>query len=93
LEGDVVVFTGRLSMSRDAAAEVVAKCGCDVADSVNKRTTILVVGDQDLRKTKGQERSAKHRRAEQLVADGYSIRIVGESDFLRIVGMDATYHQ
>jgi hypothetical protein len=69
-----------------AAAEAAAKMGCNVADGVNKRTTILVVGDQDLRRTKGNEKSSKHRKAEEMIATGASIRIVGESDFMLMVG-------
>ena len=62
-----------------------ALAGCDVADSVTKKTTILVVGDQDLRYTRGQEKSTKHRKAEHMIAKGAPIRIVGESDFLLMV--------
>jgi DNA polymerase-3 subunit epsilon len=46
---------------------------------------LLIVGDQDLRKLSGHERSSKHRKAEQLIAKGYPIRILGESDFQRLV--------
>lgn len=86
LFGNVVTFTGKLEIPRDLAAQQAASAGCDVSDSVTKRTTILVVGDQDIRRTKGQEKSSKHRRAEELIADGISIRIVGESDFMSMVG-------
>jgi DNA polymerase-3 subunit epsilon len=80
--GEVVVFTGSLSMSRSEAAAKAAEAGADVGDSVTKKTSILVVGDQDLRATKGQEKSAKHRKAEGLIASGAAVKIVGESDFL-----------
>lgn len=66
LLGETIAFTGRLSMSRELAAMQASFVGAEIADSVSKRTTILVVGDQDLRVTKGQE-SAKHRRAEELI--------------------------
>ncbi len=48
---------------------------------VTKHTTLLVVGDQDLRKLNGQEKISKHRKAEQLIAKGQALRILGESDF------------
>jgi DNA polymerase-3 subunit epsilon len=86
LAGESVVFTGKLEIPRGIAAEAAAKMGCNVADGVNKRTTILVVGDQDLRRTKGNEKSSKHRKAEEMIATGASIRIVGESDFMLMVG-------
>lgn len=46
--------------------------------------TLLVVGNQDVRKLAGQERSSKHRKAEELINGGQKIRIISESDFQRI---------
>jgi DNA polymerase-3 subunit epsilon len=83
--GETIVFTGALQMSRGEAANEAALAGCDVADSVTKKTTILVVGDQDLRYTRGQEKSTKHRKSEAMITKGVPIRIVGESDFLLMV--------
>lgn len=89
LSGEVVVFTGALSMVRREAATLAADCGCSVNEGVNKFTTLLVVGDQDIRVLAGHEKSSKHRKAEALIKKGQRIRIVGESDFKRIVGIDA----
>jgi DNA polymerase-3 subunit epsilon len=88
LAGETVCFTGRLVVPRNAAAKAASAVGCNVSDGVNKKTTILVVGDQDLKRTKGQEKSTKHRKAEDLIAKGSSIRIVGESDFMEMVGLE-----
>jgi len=82
--GEVIVFTGQLHIPRSEAAGMAAMAGCTVADSVTKKTTILVVGDQDLRLTKGQEKSSKHRKCEQMVAGGQKIRILQETDFLAL---------
>jgi DNA polymerase-3 subunit epsilon len=68
------------------AAKEASAAGCNVADGVNKKTTILVVGNQDLRLTKGQERSSKQRKAEAMIEAGAAIRIVGERDFMLMVG-------
>lgn len=87
LHGEAVVFTGALSISRREAAALAAAMGCQVADSVNRATTLLVVGDQDLRRLSGQEKSSKHRKAEELMSKGQAIRILGESDFQRLVGI------
>lgn len=81
LRGETIVFTGRLVISREQAAKSAALAGCMVADSVTKKTTILVVGDQDLRLTKGQEKSSKQRKADDLRQMGIPIRLLGESDF------------
>jgi DNA polymerase III subunit epsilon len=90
LFGEELVFTGALTLPRREAAALAAKVGCDVAATVRKTTTVLVVGDQDIQKLAGHEKSIKHRKAEELIMKGHSIRILQESDFLRIC--DATPH-
>jgi DNA polymerase-3 subunit epsilon len=77
--GEMLVFTGALQISRRMAADMA------VVDGVNKKTTILVVGDQDVKKLAGHEKSSKHRKVEKLIAEGYSIRILRESDFKELV--------
>lgn len=85
LFGEVVAFTGALTISRAKAADLAAQLGCEVAGGVNRRTTLLVVGDQDLKRLAGHELSSKHRRAEQLAAAGQKLRILRESDFNALV--------
>jgi DNA polymerase III subunit epsilon len=83
LYGEVLVFTGALSMPRDDAADIAADAGCEVDDNVTKRTTILVVGDQDVSVlADGQTKSGKHRKAEDLIMKGMPIRILRQTDFL-----------
>jgi DNA polymerase-3 subunit epsilon len=82
LSGEVVVFTGQMKMPRRAAADRAQALGASVDDLLNKRTTLLVVGDQDLSKLAGHAKSSKHRKAESLIAQGHAIRIVAERDFL-----------
>ena len=64
-----------------------AQTGCIVTSGVNKKTTLLVVGDQDVVRLAGYERSSKHRRAEALIAKGQPIRILRETDFRRLVSL------
>lgn len=85
MHGDVIVFTGALKISRRDAAEMAANIGCKVTDSVTKQTTLLVVGDQDVRNLNGYEKSSKHRKAEAMNAAGAKIRILTESDFKTLV--------
>lgn len=87
LHGEVIVFTGELCIPRKDAAQLAAAAGCDVADGVTKHTTILVVGDQDATKLNGHEKSAKHRKAEYLIAKGKPLRIITESDFISIASI------
>lgn len=81
LYGEVVVFTGALEIPRREAADLAASIGCRVESGVTKKTTMLVVGDQDLKRLAGHEKSAKHRKAEELIGKGIPIRILKESDF------------
>lgn len=87
LYGEIVVFTGALTIPRRLAAQMAADAGCEVADSVGEGTTLLVIGDQDIRRLAGHEKSSKHRKAEGSIARGQAIRILGESDFTRLVGL------
>lgn len=82
LAGNIIVFTGNLTLSRADAAELAAKAGCDVAKGVTKKTTMLVVGDQDMSVLAGHDKSSKHRKAEDLIAKGQKIQIMAESDFM-----------
>lgn len=82
LVGEGVVFTGALCMTREQAREASAKLGCEPLGGVSKKTTILVVGDQDIRGLRGSSKSSKHRRAEELIQKGHAIRIISESDFM-----------
>ena len=58
-----------------------AALGCQVASGVTKKTTMLVVGDQDTKRLAGHEKSSKHRKAEELIGKGVPIRVLRESDF------------
>ncbi len=75
-----------MAIPRSEAADLAAAAGCNVGNGVTKKTTLLVVGDQDLRLLAGHEKSSKHRKAEDLIAEGQAIRILGESDFKRLIG-------
>lgn len=84
LYGEVLVFTGTLSYPRREAADIASCAGCDVTDNVTKHTTLLVVGDQDVRRLAGKEKSSKQLKAEELIRKGKPLRILTESDFLEI---------
>jgi DNA polymerase III subunit epsilon len=85
LYGEVLVFTGTLEIARREAADLAASIGCQVESGVTKKTTMLVVGDQDIKKLAGHEKSSKHRKAEELIIHGTPIRIIKESDFKELV--------
>jgi DNA polymerase-3 subunit epsilon len=88
LFGEIIVFTGALTIPRREAAETASKIGCQVESGVNRQTTMLVFGDQDIRKLAGHEKSKKHRKAEELVSKGQAIRFLTESDFRQLIAID-----
>jgi len=88
LYGEVIVFTGALEIPRHEAARLAAEAGCDVRNSVTNSTTILVIGNQDVRRLKGADKSAKHRKAEELIDAGAPLRIVSERDFAHLVSLN-----
>lgn len=74
-----------MSISRTEAANLAANIGCSVGSGVTKKTTLLVVGDQDISKFAGKDKSNKHTKAEELILKGQDIRIIKESDFVELV--------
>lgn len=82
--GETLVFTGALTIPRKEAAKIASDLGCNVDDSVTKRTSILVVGIQSAFKLCGYEKSSKHRKAEDLINQGFIIKILSEKDFIHM---------
>lgn len=83
LYGQIAVFTGVLHTPRREIARQAADAGCDVATALGETVTLLVVGG---RNAPAAIKSTKHRRAEQMVRRGHPLRIVGEAEFLRLLG-------
>jgi DNA polymerase-3 subunit epsilon len=88
LFGEIIVFTGKISIPRRDAARIATEAGCRVTDSINASTTLLIVGDQDARRLAGHEKSSKQRKAEELITRGGAIRILTETDFRELLGLD-----
>src|SRR5690606_26816153 len=57
LLGETVVITGALSASRQTVADLLHEAGGAVDPGVTKRTTLLVVGDQDISRLAGKSKS------------------------------------
>ncbi|MEM0976492.1 MAG: exonuclease domain-containing protein [Pseudomonadota bacterium] len=85
LYGHAVCFTGSLTLSREEASAIAAGVGISVKTTVTKKVTMVVVGDQDLDSLAGHSKSSKHRKAEDLIKQGQSIKIMGEAEFLSTV--------
>jgi len=85
LHGEIACITGKLTMSRIEAAAIAAEAGITIKASISAKVTLLVVGDQDLALLAGHSKSSKHRRAEEMIAKGHKIRIIGETEFMALV--------
>lgn len=80
LAGENITFTGDLTVSRNAFADQIAAAGGSVSPTPNKRTTILVLGVQDLSSFAGKAKSSKHLKAEALMAAGQAIEVLSEQE-------------
>ncbi len=90
LFGEIIVFTGALAIKRQDAADMAAEAGCEVANALSKKATMLVVGTQDKNKLQGYTKSSKHRKAEALIEKGVEIQILSESDFSELIDANLT---
>ena len=89
LYGSEIAFTGTLlTMSRQQAFELAAQVGAQPEATVTKKTDFLVLGQQDpSRLTPGAELSAKAQKAKELRAKGQKIELLGEDDFVAMIGI------
>ena len=84
LQNETVVFTGTLaSMTRKQAQTLVRSLGGQVQYSVSKKTTILVIGRSTLDLFEQDSRSLKLKHAEELQDKGFSLKKMGEEEFIK----------
>jgi DNA polymerase-3 subunit epsilon len=77
-----------LAVPRREAQQAVVDCGAVASRGVTRHTDVLVTGFQDLTKlARGESKSAKLRRAEDLIAAGRDVEIIGESEFVLLLGV------
>ena len=88
LHGETACFTGQLNMTRAEASKAAASVGISVKNGVTKKTTMLVVGDQDLDVLAGHPKSLKHRKAEELIEKGQEIKVLSETEFVKLLNAD-----
>ncbi|OUM41046.1 exonuclease domain-containing protein [Arthrobacter sedimenti] len=91
LHGQIVAFTGDLAtLTREEAMDRIAAAGATPANNVTKKTTMLVVGQEDASRrtvflTPG---SGKERKALQYIGAGQTIRAVSECELREWLGLD-----
>lgn len=88
LQGERVAFTGTLaSMTHETACKLAAEHGGVATQSVSRRSTLLVIGEEGWPIEPDGKPSQKLLQVEDWNAAGESIRIVNESDWLRLIGL------
>lgn len=89
LSGETVVFTGTLaSMTHREAMDAVAEHGGRAAPAITSHVTLLVVGEEGWALEDDGRASQKLEQALRLIAEGRSLRIVAESDWLQMLGLE-----
>lgn len=86
LFGKVCVFTGALQkLNRAEAMQIVTNIGGICADSVTKKTNLLILGNADYWASRNDGKSAKHKKAEKLKLSGNDIEIISENVFYDMI--------
>ena len=84
--GKRIVFTGALSrMTRKEAAQLVLDVGGMFADSLNKETNYLVIGNEDFKSCVKDGKSSKMLKAEQMQKKGLDIQVISEDQFFDMI--------
>ena len=84
--GETIVSTGKLSMLRKEAEDLATQAGYIVENSVTQNISVLLVGIQIQSGLKlGYDKSRKHLKVEDMINDGWDIKILSEKDFLELL--------
>ncbi len=88
LAGETVALTGTLaSMTHEQAGVVIEQHGGIFTQHLSRQTTLLVIGEEGWPLEEDGKPSVKLQHAESLIHEGFEIRIVGESDWLSMMGL------
>jgi len=89
LAGESIAFTGTLaSMTHRQAQELTEQHGGTATEHVSRRTTMLVVGEEGWPLEPDGRPSQKLLHAQDLQQQASDIRILSESDWLRLLGLE-----
>ena len=89
LQGERVSFTGTLaSMTHRHAADLVTENGGEATNHISKQTSMLVVGQEGWPLEEDGRPSIKLEQAHNLAAQGQQLRIIRESDWLRLLDLE-----
>lgn len=89
LAGETVTFTGKLaSMTHEQAAKLIQEHGGTAVSHVSRHVTLLVVGEEGWPLEDDGKPSVKLQQAESLNTEGLELRIICETEWLRMLGLD-----
>jgi tetratricopeptide (TPR) repeat protein len=89
LQGERVSFTGILaSMTHRQAHELVEQHGGSATQNVSRQTSMLVVGEEGWPLESDGTASLKLQQVTEWIQQSHSIRILNESDWLRLLDLD-----
>lgn len=89
LAGESIAFTGTLSsMTHRDAMSVAEQYGGRAMHSVSGTTTMLVIGEEGWPLEDDGKTSQKLRQVMQMIADGNEVRVITESDWLQLLGLN-----
>lgn len=89
LYGKTVVFTGELEhFGREEAMQIVANNGGVNANSVTRKTDLLILGYFDCSSLVKDEKSTKQKTAEEYILKGNRITILNEDSFYDMISID-----
>lgn len=81
------VFTGALErMNRNQAETIVSSIGGIIDSGVTRKTSYLILGNNDYNSAVKNGKSSKHKKAEELQNQGYEIQIIPEDLFYEMIG-------
>lgn len=93
LHGERVAFTGTLaSMTHAQAFELTEQHGGEPTTHVSRQSTLLVVGEEGWPLESDGKPSVKLQQAIELAREGADLRIIKESEWLQLIGMQTERH-
>lgn len=89
LYGKVCVLTGTLEkMTRKEAMQIICDLGGINANSITKKTNLLILGCNDYCKSIKDGKSNKQKKAEKMQLDGFDISIIPEDVFYEMINTE-----
>lgn len=84
--GKNIVFTGELKLDRKDAMQKVVNAGGTIKSGVSGKTHYLIVGKQDKMIVGASGISTKEEKAYALIEKGTAIKVIGEEEFVELLG-------